>query len=429
MRLGTVLLLFGHFFHIFLLLLLFGRVLGKRIVSWQILLFFLMSGFELLMDAAIERFSLSHVLGIAHSFLCLIPLLWIGRKRLLESLFSIFMLLHYLTVISYLDLWLFQFFIPVYGPAPTAFCILLVEGGFGGLLVLYFKRIILPMMQINGNFAGTGKLWIWLIPAAFYLISIYSCLSQDFSGSYMGFTVGYMVLNMILDLFICWSTGNFLRESEQRNELENERQLFSIMRKQYEGILERLEQARQMRHDMRHFVIRVNGLLQDGDIEGIRDYLLEYSAALSQSSLKNIAYCSNSTVNAVAGYYLLTAEEEGIETSFDCRVDGKLPVSELEISGLLGNILENALEACRRMESGKRYIHVTLRSEADGFLVFVVENSYNGIVRKKGERFLSAKRNEPGTGLESVKNSVGRRNGICKIEYDDRMFRVNVFMG
>lgn len=160
----------------------------------------------------------------------------------------------------------------------------------------------------------------------------------------------------------------------------------------------------------------------------MRDYLLEYGTALSQSGLKNLVYCENSAVNAVAAYYLATAEAEGIETRFDCRVMGELPVSDLEISGILGNLLENALEACRRMKEGEPYIHVSMRSESGGYLVLVVENSFDGVVNRKGDRFLSSKRSEPGIGLESVKCSAERRNGSCKIEYDEKRFRVNVFM-
>lgn len=428
----TVLLLCCHMLQAGMLSILLMMELGKKgwpgRIQW-VLDMFLMTGIELTVDALIYRFSLPWVIGIAHPAGYLIPFLWLGRKRLLESLFSSFLLLHYFMAVSYFSMWMFCYFTQLYGFMPTAFSILFMELLFGGFLFVYFKRIIMPMLLSEGSFACVWKLWLWLIPAAFYLISVYSCCIQSASDAPTGYTAVYMALYVLLDLFVCWIIGNFIKESEQANDLESERQLFSTMRKQYEGIQEKLEQAGQMRHDMRHFVIRVNGLLQEGDIEGIKDYLLEYSTALSQGSLKNITYCSDSTVNAVAGYYLLTAENEGIETRFDCRIDSELPVSDLEISGILGNLLENALEACRRMESGKRYIHVTLRNEKNGFLVLVVENSFDGTAKKKGDRFLSSKRNEPGIGLESVRKSVERRNGILKVEYEGQVFCVNVFIG
>lgn len=415
-----------------ILFVLFGMFLGRMVFSLRkpwIWVCLLLTCMETAIDTAVYYFSLPLVSGIIRSVVYLFPLLWIGRKRLTESLFSVCFLLHFLTAASFLSIWMFLYFTPHYGSVSAACSTLFINGLLSVAISWYFRKVVIPMLQTEGSRAEMGKQWLWVVPASFYAISVYSCFIQAVTESPMGFAVIYMVLNTVLDMFICWILGNYLKESEQVGNLEHERQLLSIMRIQYEGIWEKLEQAGQMRHDMRHFVISVNGFLQDGDIEGLKNYLLEYSAVLSQGDLKNISYCSNSTVNAVAGYYLLTAEREGIETRFDCRIMGKLPVSDLEISGILGNLLENALEACRRMENGNRFINISLRSEETGFLVLVVENSYSGPVKKRGESFWSSKRNEKGIGLDSVKGMVERRNGAFKVEYDETVFRVNVFVG
>lgn len=243
-----------HLFHMGAMLGMFHMALGRQEPFGRHLRFlypFFMAAFELAVDTLIYRLRLPWCLGIVHYVLFLFPLLWKGRKRLLDSLFSLFLLLHVLTVCSYLCVWLFCDFTPHYGLPPTIFCIFVMEAVLGGLFLLYFKRVIVPMLRMESSGAGMEKLWWWSIPASFYAVSVYNCCIQDILESPIVFTVVYMAINMGLDLFFCWILKNSMKEREQISRMEQELQLFSVMRKQYEGVLEKLEQTGQMRHDMR----------------------------------------------------------------------------------------------------------------------------------------------------------------------------------
>lgn len=367
--------------------------------------------------------------NLVHQVVVIGVLLFFIRKRLLEGMFVTFLIMNYLVSLFCIDTWIYGQFYGVYGMYPTGITMLLSEVAGLVPLILYVKFVTIPLIQIDGVITRSFWYTLWLIPVAFYCISCYGYYLQNSTGIQTSSMCIYLLMNNVLNLFICWIMGASLKESEDMAKLKNQNGYLSIMAKQQEAMHEKIEQARRMRHDLRHFMILMNDFIQRKDMNGMKQYMLEYSTALSQHSWNHISYCANDTVNAVAGYYLEMAEKEGVQTQFDCRISGELPLTAMEVSGILGNLLENALEACRRMpEEGQRYIRMSMRYEEGGFFILVIENSFSGEIRKKAERFISSKRNEPGIGLESVRNMIERAGGILKVEHENGVFRVNIFL-
>lgn len=94
---------------------------------------------------------------------------------------------------------------------------------------------------------------------------------------------------------------------------------------------------------------------------------------------------------------------------------------------VFGNCLENAIEACERMSSGKKFIRI--KSEFRGaMLIILVDNSFEGAVRRDGETFLSSKRSGSGIGVTSVQAVAKKYNGMAKFEPDKTVFHVSVML-
>ena len=88
---------------------------------------------------------------------------------------------------------------------------------------------------------------------------------------------------------------------------------------------------------------------------------------------------------------------------------------------ILGNILDNAIEACQKVENGR--IHIT--GNYDRSVINIdITNSYNGEINKSDDVFVTSKDNkeEHGLGLLSVKSTIEKYNGVVEFNYDDRNF-------
>ena len=96
---------------------------------------------------------------------------------------------------------------------------------------------------------------------------------------------------------------------------------------------------------------------------------------------------------------------------------------------ILGNMLENAIEACLRQKAGEtQFIEIKSRMQGNNGLVLQCRNSYNGQIQKQDETFLSSKREGEGIGLSSIRTLCTKYHGVLKITPNDDTFTVNLLL-
>lgn len=139
------------------------------------------------------------------------------------------------------------------------------------------------------------------------------------------------------------------------------------------------------------------------------------------------AFCQNPAVNALIQYYDSTARTQGID--FDVRLDfpDHMPLTDVELCTVLGNLLDNAKEACERQKEGLR--HILIAGEIRGSMYFLkIENTYNGKILQKNGRFLSQKGDSPyhGIGLSSVRKIIETHAGSLDIVPRGNTFFVGI---
>jgi nitrogen fixation/metabolism regulation signal transduction histidine kinase len=109
-------------------------------------------------------------------------------------------------------------------------------------------------------------------------------------------------------------------------------------------------------------------------------------------------------------------------------VPGLPPLDVLMRPQVLGNLLENAVEACQRQTAGERRIQVRGQT-TQSTLAVTIDNTYETAPEKdRRGRFRSMKHSGPGIGTESVKNIVARYNGVINFETKGDLFCVSVML-
>ena len=293
---------------------------------------------------------------------------------------------------------------------------------------LSYSRLIVPML--SSGLSRVLRSWslFWMAPYAVFIVIAFGCYFLEQAGE-TAFLILYITLLNLLFAFIYLILKSVLLESKEALQAEMEAKNMGILVRQYEEVMERQESMRRFRHDQRHFLRTVNGLLYEENLEGLKRLICQYGEMLDEILPQQMAsICANPVINGTASYYIGQARAEGVEVSIDCAFDGTDKIQDVQLSGILGNLLENALEACRRMKGERRFIRLVLKSQGSGILVLVVENSYDGTVRTRGSRFLSSKRADLGLGLASVCDAVEQTGGTVEIHYDGSVFQVRVML-
>jgi len=161
---------------------------------------------------------------------------------------------------------------------------------------------------------------------------------------------------------------------------------------------------------MRHHFAAIGLIAGEPDAgKNVCEYIRGLTDALLSSSDKQ--YCTNYAANAVVAHYLGIAESEGISVEAQLIIPNETGnVPAMDICIILGNFLENALEACRRINplgvtetktgkqgslNGGRYIRARSRIDGDT-LSIVVTNSFDGIWRMENGVYISRKKGEAG---------------------------------
>lgn len=209
-------------------------------------------------------------------------------------------------------------------------------------------------------------------------------------------------------------------------ELKEHTHLLEIQSRQYRALQEHMRQTAGLRHDFRHSVHLLSSLAEKGDINSIQTHLAGFEAILSESTPIN--YCANAALNALFGYYHEIAVSADIETEWHIELPEPLPATELDMVSLLGNLMENAIDGCRTVQSGRRYFCLTTQIRHGSRLYIVSTNSFDGKVRKGKDGYRSTKHSGNGIGLTAIAAAAQKYGGSAQASNSGTEFFVDVVL-
>ena len=200
----------------------------------------------------------------------------------------------------------------------------------------------------------------------------------------------------------------------------------NIRDEQYRRIFECIESVNKQRHDIRHHMLTIQELLDNGETEKASDYLKQY---LDSSRKKTaVKLCGNPIINMIVSHYRDIAEKLDISLSIRINIPDKLPIQDIDISVLLGNLLENAMEAVSAVGLASREIKLNMGCRGK-MLGITVDNSFNGVVYKKDGKYFSTKSEHRGLGLDSISDIAEKYHGGVEFRHDGNMFYSSIMLG
>jgi two-component system sensor histidine kinase AgrC len=276
------------------------------------------------------------------------------------------------------------------------------------------------------------SLWryLWFVPATFYLIWMYMFYQGNEPAVRKLMHLHYLLIVIAVDfgsLFIYGLILQLIHDQEEKLELRSENYQLSLQTIQYQYINDRIEQTRRMRHDLRHFLSTTEMLANSGEWEQLRRFI---SDAKESSDLgEPLFFCKNTAVNAVLSYYYPKMKSCGIASDIHVDIPKEPGVTSSDLSILLSNLTENAVEACSHQAATARSLSIHAAMRGENVLMLTVSNSYE-IEPQKNARgvFLSSKHQGLGIGLESVRAIVEKYKGRCSIEAKDKKFTVRIML-
>ncbi len=193
---------------------------------------------------------------------------------------------------------------------------------------------------------------------------------------------------------------------------------------QLDIMLQGEEKVKSLRHDMKHHMNELKILATKNENRAIEKYIDSMGEFISNPN--EIVSSGNLEIDSVMNYMLIKAKQELRTVNINVRLP-KAVSHSFDINVILGNLLENGIEAARQTEEKRLDVNIELQQ---GFLRIQIENSYNGKLEKRQQKLITTKGEKGlhGIGLENVRKIVEKHDGIMDICPNGDMFRVMLIL-
>lgn len=267
---------------------------------------------------------------------------------------------------------------------------------FGAFIIIPIATlglwIAIPCIRAEGD-AITS---IDIVIIIFYLVLLFGniCLFYIFS-KYSYFQEQRMLLEI-----------NQAKTEERTNRHNRE----SELEERYKGYV----------HDIKYYLKQITIYLEENRTDEIRSLLNELQVGLHQK--EQSVLCANRFLNSLLVDFRNEAQKSGVSVDIFVEVGFKIEyMRDVDITSLLGNLLDNALEAAEKCKEGEILVELYMQNEGN-LAVFRVENDYTGKILKDGEHYQTTKKEKVGhgIGLKNVERIVNSYNGHMQISVEDR---------
>lgn len=200
-----------------------------------------------------------------------------------------------------------------------------------------------------------------------------------------------------------------------------------LMQKHCEEVENMYRQTRGWRHDYHNHIQTMKAHLAMGNLDRLETYLNDLDKDLT--TVDTVIKTGNVMIDAILNSKISLAQSKGIAVDAKAIVPRELSLSEVDLSLIIGNLMDNAIEACLKItEPDHRFIRVYI-DIFKGQLYIYVMNSMTGTAKRNGKRYLSMK-NSPyhGFGLMRMDKVVERCKGYLNRQDEEGVFATEIML-
>lgn len=275
---------------------------------------------------------------------------------------------------------------------------------------------ILPKKYCFGLlFIPVGSLYI-----AFNLY--YSSWNNSFA---LMMTQGLLLVFNVIVFEMYFQLGDrFLAEKEQ-----------AIFTQHINSISRNTEEQKRIMHDFREekhnlvneLIVFKSSLEENGNVSALNS-LARIITNLDKS--EEISISGNDTVDALINYKYAKAKEMGVRFNLRIFVPNVLPIDQSDLGLLLGNALDNAIEACAECETDTRIVNLKMNVKKEA-LIIVIENPYKEVKLDKSGNLVTTKENKNNThgyGLRSIAKVANKYEGEVLTDFGNNEFKLTLIL-
>lgn len=292
------------------------------------------------------------------------------------------------------------------------------------IFIYYFQKIKFEIPQRYWIIMDVIVLFLAIILQFIMEISpILQEESSEYSIYIFGISIGFLIISGLVIFFfgeIC-----FYHEKQKEN------YILSMRNHSLEQQLNYHESAtadlKRVRHDINKNLTNISYLLKQNNINDSVAYIDAITKALEGT--KSIVNCGNDIIDAILNYKIAVCKLHNLDIRIDIDHIPHLSIDPIDLTAILANILDNAIEALDIMETGERYISGRIFCYKN-YLSIVVKNPYFHQLIMENNKIDTHKADKlhHGYGLASIRSSAEKYGGSFKIYTENSIFSAVVML-
>ena len=239
--------------------------------------------------------------------------------------------------------------------------------------------------------------------------------------------IGLMCL-MYVNVMIFTVFEGFMRQvNKEYRYILMEKQL-NLQLEHYEQLAESRGHIREIWHDFKNHVQCMRILYDKGDMESLGEYIRNLSCYEDRA---NVLDTENPVIDALLSNKQSIAMQNGIQFDMELILPARLEIPPADICSILGNSLDNAIEACSRIKNPEIEKSISLSlTYKNGYLVMELVNTFEEEPQRRGKQFITWKPSPQfhGLGLQSIERTVEQYGGNMKITIEKGTFSLRILL-
>jgi signal transduction histidine kinase len=302
---------------------------------------------------------------------------------------------------------------------------------FGKIVLMVLELLAIKLLTSFGKGSLPNQLWLIIVISPVFSIFILSAISQTdiMNTEYMPIVFLPISLGlMFINYFIYMISDQIIYKQNIDEQTRLLEQQTAFYQNQYQLAEQSQKETIKFRHDIKNILLGLKTELDAGKLTEGKDML--ETLIEDFSSIKKVAHSGNMIIDSIINYKKRQADQERIPFYMDFQFPHNVRLDTTIISVILGNALDNAIEACRHVEEKDRYVKIQFHYENES-LYIQIKNPYHGTIRRnrKGQ-IISNKKDSSmhGIGLQSIREMVKKMNGFFEISYNNGIFQLQIVL-
>ena len=229
-----------------------------------------------------------------------------------------------------------------------------------------------------------------------------------------------LLLAVLLINLMLWRFAMPVYVNRRISRFQNE-----LVNRHYDEVETMYRTMRGWRHDYHNHIQTLAAYMSMGRYEEASGYLELLAEDLAR--VDTVLRTGNVMVDAILNSKLTLMQERQIHVDATAQVPGEIAIPDIELSVLIGNLMDNAMEACMKLPEEERFIRIYI-DVIKKQLYISVTNSMKGAARRHGERFLSDKQGNHGFGLLRIDDIVAKHGGYLNRKTEEGVFATEVML-